>query len=337
MQKYCDYVIFIRRAELILDQWRKKSTLYRTKSLLIPLGDDFRYNQKTEWEAQRVNYEKLFMHMNNEPGLNVVAKFGTLQEYFDSVHAEQKATSFPALSGDFFTYADRENDYWSGYFTSRPFHKRMDRILMAYLRSAEMLHAWSAWEAKSQLAAKLQQARRALSLFQHHDGITGTAKNHVVVDYAAQMNEALRACQFVIQQSVYRHLTKATIYQPDFSFTYFNIDDSRSSDQMSTRHTIILGKEIPTKYVVLHNSLPQMREELVEFLVSKPFVRVTTFDLEAIPSQVTPVWTWHNDAFGAVAPQVSTTKFKLIFRAKIAPMGLATYVIHSTESIAEST
>lgn len=275
--------------------------------------------------------------MNNEPHLNVVAKFGTLQEFFDSVHSEQKASSFPALSGDFFTYADRDHDYWSGYFTTRPFHKRLDRILMTYLRSAEMLYAWTPWDVKAQLDAKLRQARRAHSLFQHHDGITGTAKDHVVMDYARQLNEALKACQFVIQQSVYRHLTKPTIYQPDFSFHYFNIDDSRSADQMSTRHTIILGPEIPTKYVVMHNSLPQIREELVEFLVSKPFVRVTTFGLEAVPSQVSPVWTWHNDAFGTISPQVSNTKFKLMFRAKVAPLGLTTYVIHSTDSVEEST
>lgn len=128
--------VSLSRAELIIDQWRKKSTLYKTRSVLIPLGDDFRYSQSTEWEAQRTNYQKLFDYINNEPSLNVEAKFGTLQEYFDSVHLEKRLDEFPSLSGDFFTYADRDDHYWSGYFTSRPFHKRLDRVLMNYLRYA---------------------------------------------------------------------------------------------------------------------------------------------------------------------------------------------------------
>lgn len=199
------------RAELILDQWRKKSVLYKTRSVLIPLGDDFRYSQSLEWDAQRSNYEKLFVYMNNVPNLNVEAKFGTLSEYFESVHQEKNLVDFPTLSGDFFTYADRDDHYWSGYYTSRPYHKRLDRVLMAFLRSAEMLHSWSIWETESKFTTLLENARRALALFQHHDGITGTAKDHVVKDYMDRMIEAIKHCKFVIQQSTYRLLTKPNV------------------------------------------------------------------------------------------------------------------------------
>lgn len=166
------------RAMLLLDQYRKKSALYRSNVVIAPLGDDFRYMTIDEAENQYVNYQKIFDYLNaNVPG--VQAQFGTLSDYFKAV---QGTFSPPILKGSFFTYSDREQDYWSGYYTSRVFDKALDRKL------ERVLFAASAMGVSNEA---LQEPRRALSLFQHHDGVTGTAKDHVVRDYAKRMHTAI--------------------------------------------------------------------------------------------------------------------------------------------------
>lgn len=205
-----------KKAALLLDQYRKKSSLYKTNVLLVQLGDDFRYDTAAEFDQQFINYQKLFDYMNSHSSWHVEAQFGTLKDYFDAVRVDQSVDQFPSLSGDFFTYADIDDHYWSGYFTSRPFYKQLDRILESYLRSAEILYSmtWShqhrlatipdrsnLW--MSQMMALLSESRRHLGLFQHHDGITGTEKDHVVQDYAKMMQKGIQNSQRIIEQCAY--------------------------------------------------------------------------------------------------------------------------------------
>lgn len=66
------------------------------------------------------------------------------------------------------------------------------KITFVIFRAAEIIFSLASTSARrdgninfptSKFMGMLVQARRDLGLFQHHDGITGTAKDFVVVDY----------------------------------------------------------------------------------------------------------------------------------------------------------
>ncbi|XP_075397486.1 alpha-mannosidase 2 isoform X2 [Tenrec ecaudatus] len=327
------------RAHMLLDQYRKKSKLFRTNVVLAPLGDDFRYSDRTEWDQQFKNYQLLFDYMNSQPQLNVKIQFGTLSDYFDALDkadANSRKNSqsvFPVVSGDFFTYADRDDHYWSGYFTSRPFYKRMDRVMESHLRAAEILYYFAMRQAQKYKINKfissshyvaLTEARRNLGLFQHHDAITGTAKDWVVVDYGTRLFHSFMNLKKIIGDSALLLILKdKATYDSYSSDNFLEMDlEQKSQDSLPQKNIIRLSAE--PRYLVVYNPSEQDRNSVVSVWVSSSSVQVTSAAGRPVEFQVSAVW--------ETANTVSHTAYEISFLAHLPPLGLKVYKIFESAS-----
>jgi hypothetical protein len=102
---------------------------------------------------------------------------------------------------DFFPYSDCPNCFWTGYFTSRPSLKKFERIGSSFiLASRQILSSRTSTGTSSSLADptvsntctdQMYLLDDAHGVLQHHDGVSGTSKQHVAYDYAKRLQEGI--------------------------------------------------------------------------------------------------------------------------------------------------
>ncbi|KAK9501097.1 hypothetical protein O3M35_002209 [Rhynocoris fuscipes] len=262
-----------QKADLLVEQYGRTGSLFPHNVVLMPLGDDFRYDHDIEWDQQYRNYKRLFDYINSNPRYNAHVMFGTLSDYFREVRSRMR--DFKTLKGDFYVYADIFSEgrpaYWSGYFTTRPYWKILDRELEAELRSAEILYTMSlnmvrkmGYNSTLKILErdfeKLQSARQSLALFQHHDAITGTSKAFVMHDYALKMFEALQDCISVQGYALQTLITKPEAFENFPPSTRFILPDTdrESYEVLPTKIPLTVKDDQPRK-IVIFNSLAQYR------------------------------------------------------------------------------
>uniref|UniRef100_A0AAY4DXW9 Alpha-mannosidase n=1 Tax=Denticeps clupeoides TaxID=299321 RepID=A0AAY4DXW9_9TELE len=304
------------RAHLLLDQYRKKSKLFQSKVLLVPLGDDFRYTEALEWDQQFQNYQRLFDYMNSHPELHVKAQFGTISDYFEALRSSIASSTsgslaLPVVNGDFFTYADRDDHYWSGYFTSRPFYKRVDRVLESHLRAAEILYSLALAEMRRfgksnnfpavESYKLLTAARRNLGLFQHHDAIAGTGKDWVVVDYGTRLFKSILSVKRVMVSSVHWLILKdKQTFSHDPSNLFLQMVSLSCQDLQTMPMPIhfahyvyflaILAPSSPAlRSLVIFNPVEQARTSVVTVYVNRHKVQVLNSHGHPVTAQVSAV------------------------------------------------
>ncbi|XP_076235617.1 alpha-Mannosidase class II b [Calliopsis andreniformis] len=319
-------------AELLLEQYSRTGSLFTHNVVLMPLGDDFRYDHPIEWDQQYTNYKILMDYINSRrEEYNAEIVFGTPKDYFQEIR--KRVTDFPTLQGDFFVYSDIFSEgrpaYWSGYFTTRPYMKILDRELEANLRSAEILYTIALNVAKQSgkdfmvyetYFEKLVKARRNLGLFQHHDAITGTSKSFVMKDYALKLFESISDTTS-LQSFAIQSLAGAT-NKPN-SVYVLSESDRDSYEKLPKKIPIgISGQE--TKKIVLFNPLAQHRQEVISLKVTSYKIRVLDPQKNPIPYQIAPMMN---------ATSITHDVYVLLFVVELKPLAIATYHIEQIDKV----
>ncbi|ELT97980.1 hypothetical protein CAPTEDRAFT_227115 [Capitella teleta] len=312
-----------QKATALLDQYRKKSQLFTHNKLLVLHGDDFRFNSASAWDKHLGNLRRLFKYMNSQDDMYVKVKFATPGEY---LQAAKFASSPPKLNGDFFTYNDRGEQYWSGYFSSRPFLKSAIRRLSHYLRSAEILYSLAVASSHHTIRPKerkarsafmeemlghIREARETSALMQHHDAVTGTAAQTVAVDYLVSIQRANLALEKTLARLTSFLAAKGSTMDSLPSLTPLV---SRPGSEKLLQTSII--QDFP-RMISVYNPLAAERTEVLHLRV--PHMDIVVKDLRghSIPCQLNP-----------------TMNEKVLFKVSLAALSLNFFMIEKSSKAA---
>ncbi|EFA80357.1 alpha-mannosidase [Heterostelium album PN500] len=194
----------------LIDEMRTK---HKTKILLLPFGNDFAYQKKDEYLFN----EQLIDYMLARKRQNGVAdiRFGTLREYFQLFDKEivDNQIGLPLYTHDYLPLVNDLHQPWTGFFTQFSLFKKLVRDTSLLVKTADMFYSIAMAKSSSssfsqsdddigQLYPMIEEARRFVALTQHHDGVTGTARQFVMMDYRDSLNIARQNSYQVLSSSI---------------------------------------------------------------------------------------------------------------------------------------
>lgn len=302
-----DYNVQSRIDEFVtVAQWQAEHT--RGEHILMTMGSDFQYEAAGIYFS---NLDKLIHHANKDGRINV---FYSTPERYVAAKAKE-SVSWPLKTDDFFPYADGDHKFWTGYFTSRPNLKRAVRESSAFFQIAKQLVALGLPQEGFE---RLQTFAEAMGLLQHHDAVSGTAKQHTTFDYSKR----LHAGRVKAETPVFEALAALSSSEADaFSFCI-----QRNVSRCEATQTV--GDDLT---VLVWNGLAQARTELMELPVSSASARVLASDGTPVPSQIVPSLSSFTDS---AIPSADGAPQTLLFNAELPPLGFATYRLDLQHDVA---
>ena len=171
---------------------------------------------------------------------------------------------------DWFPYADCDHCYWTGYFTSRQGLKRMERVGSSFLHAARQIESIAKLtlpkEQRTQIttgswnASPLYELDDAMGVVQHHDGVSGTSKQHVAYDYAKRIAGGMKKANAFVTNALRKLLLNSADGMLE-NLTYCNMLINETICTVSQEASREGSKE--DIYVIVYNALARKRDEVV--------------------------------------------------------------------------
>ncbi|XP_064135965.1 lysosomal alpha-mannosidase-like [Loxodonta africana] len=242
---------------------------YRTNHIIMTMGSDFHYEQAQNWFE---NLDKLIRLVNAQTkGSRIHVLYSTPACYLWELNKAN--LSWSVKQDDFFPYADRPHNFWTGYFSSRPALKRYERISYNFLQVCNQLEALTGPVANAGPYGLGDSAplREAMAVLQHHDAVSGTSRQHVADDYARQLAAGWGPCEVLLRNA----LARLSGFKKNFKFCReLNISVCRLS-QRAARFQVII-----------YNPLARQVDWMLRLPVSKGDYLVLDPSGQTVPSEV---------------------------------------------------
>ncbi|KAL8240385.1 hypothetical protein R6Q59_013740 [Mikania micrantha] len=300
-----------------------QANVTRTNHIMWTMGEDFRYQYAESWFKQM---DKLIHYVNKDGRVN--ALYSSPSVYADAKFASN--ISWPLKTDDYFPYADGGNSYWTGYFTSRPALKGYIRSLSGYYVAARQLEYLTGRRSKGPNTFSLGDA---LGIAQHHDAVTGTAKQHTTNDYQKRLAIGAHEAETVVNSAL-SCLTTSTsnCTIPTSTFTQcplLNISYCPPAENIPSGKSLV---------IVAYNPLGWNRTDVIRIPVKDANLVVQDNEGNMIEAQfiefnivTSNLRSFYTQAYLGILPQ-DVPKYWLLFQASVPPLGWNTYFITQTTS-----
>lgn len=164
--------------------------------------------------------------------------------------------------------------------------------------------------------------KKAMGVLQHHDAVSGTAKQAVTYDYALRLARGFKQCEDTIKQSLTQLLPKTqSVPKPNIQFCRM------------TNVTQCQVSESNFKFVVhVYNPLIRKVTKFIRLPIVSAGYQVIGPDGESVQTQVVPI----SKRSRLIPGRRSKATSELIFKVEIPPMGFKSFYVMRNQSQAQS-